>query len=191
MGTCASKPKVLNGDAPEVSPENIIANNEDTGVVVKEEVVNKEEIVNNDNVDNTPSLNNALENEEGKGSTNEEAKIEVQVEKMIDDGPKTDATNFAEDEKKIEEVKLEEGIKPSVKSDNKTDDEEKLSKEEKTVEEVIPADKEKTVEEVKPVDTPTTVEDKKIEEKPSAESEKKITEDKPVATKKGKFWWDK
>lgn len=61
MGTCASKPKVLNGDAPEVSPENIIANNEDTGVVVKEEVVNKEEIVNNDNVDNTPSLNNALE----------------------------------------------------------------------------------------------------------------------------------
>ncbi|XP_055826361.1 uncharacterized protein LOC129894729 [Solanum dulcamara] len=204
MGACASKPNVLNGEAPEVAPENIVA--KDVEVVVKEEVVKKEEtVIVDDDADHTPSLYNLLNNEEGKGSTEEkeetsvkasevaspEEKIELEVEKVFDDSPKAGATNFVDDEKKIEEVKsetvVEEVVKPSVESENKKDDQEKLPEE---------APAEKTVEDVKLVEKPTATEDKKIEEKPevdylNSEVEKKKTEVKPVVTKKGKFWWDK
>ncbi|MCD7465723.1 hypothetical protein HAX54_001811 [Datura stramonium] len=190
MGACTSKPNVLNGDAPEVAPENIAA--QDVGFVVK-----KEEEAGIADADKSPSLDNLLNNEEGKGSVEEKedtlikasevASEDTTVEKVVDDVLKTDATNFV-DEKKIEEVEsetsveknVEEVVKPSVESENKTHD---------------PA--EKTVEEVKPVEKPAATEDKKIEEKPVAtedpnsEAEKKKTEEKPAATKKGKFWWDK
>lgn len=59
MGACASKPNVLNGEAPEVAPENIVAR--DVEVVVKEEVVKKEEtVIVDDDADHTPSLYNLL-----------------------------------------------------------------------------------------------------------------------------------
>ncbi|XP_060188354.1 uncharacterized protein LOC132617379 [Lycium barbarum] len=218
MGACASKPNVLNGEVPEVAQEKD---------VVQEEVKKDEAVIANDDADKSPSLNN----EEGKGAAEEkeetsvkaskvesEAKTtELEVEKVVDDGPKNDA-----DEKQInnnnnssnssisniipqvesgEEVKsetpaeknVEEVVKPSVESENKTDDEEKPTATEEE------ATAEKTVEEVKPEEKPAATEDKKIEEKPAAaedpkseaSSVEKKKEDKPAVTKKGKFWWDK
>ncbi|KAJ8531111.1 hypothetical protein K7X08_025842 [Anisodus acutangulus] len=210
MGACASKPNVLNGEAPEVALENIAC--KDVGVVVQEEV-NKEDdvIVDHDDADKIPSLSNIINNEEGKGSAEEkeeisvkasdvasEAKTEVEVEKVVDDDMKIDATTCIDD-KKIEEVisetsienNVEEVLTPSEESENKTDDQEKLLT---SIEE---APEEKTVEEVKLAEKPT-IEDKKIEEKPTVVEdpnsdalEKKKTEEKPTATKKSMFWWDK
>ncbi|KAK4341042.1 hypothetical protein RND71_039543 [Anisodus tanguticus] len=206
MGACASKPNVLNGEAPEVALENIPC--KDVGVVVQEEV-NKEDdvIVDHDDADKIPSLSNLINNEEGKGSVEEkeeisvkasdvasEAKMEVEVEKVVDDDMKIDATTCIDD-KKIEEVKsetsiennVEEVLTPSEERENKTDDQEKLPT---AIEE---APEEKTVEEVKLAEKPT-IEDKKIEEKPtvvedpnSEALEKKKTEEKPTTTKKSMF----
>uniref|UniRef100_A0A0V0ICF9 Putative nucleolar protein 58-like n=1 Tax=Solanum chacoense TaxID=4108 RepID=A0A0V0ICF9_SOLCH len=143
MGACASKPNVLNDDAPEDALDNIVA--KDVEVVVKEELVNKEDIVivDNDDVDHTSSVDNLLNNEEGKGSTEEKEETLVkanevacceedkysEVQKVVDDGPKIDAID---DDKKIEHVKSqtseEEIVKPSMESENKKDDQGEITR---------------------------------------------------------------
>ncbi|KAM3305983.1 chromo domain-containing protein cec-1 [Capsicum chacoense] len=205
MGACTSKQNVLNCEAPEVKPENAAANS--VGLVIKKDVAKNDEtlIAEDGDSDKNPSLDNLLNNEEDTGSiedkeetsvkaskvASEEDKLELEDEKVVDDGPKTDASTCVE-ENKTDEVKskiqveknVEEVVKPLVESENKIDDQKKLP-------EVAPT--EKTVEEVKPAIT----EDKNIEvqstapEDPNFEAEKKKTEDKPASSKKGKFWWDK
>ncbi|XP_049348185.1 uncharacterized protein LOC125812752 [Solanum verrucosum] len=211
MGACASKPNVLNGDAPEDALDNIVAKNVE--VVAKEELVNKEDIVivDDDDVDHTSS------NEEGKGSIEEKEETLVkanevacgeedkysEVQKVVDDGPKIDAID---DDKKIEHVKSqtpeEEVVKPSMESENKKDDQEKLLEEalvNNTIEEVKLAFEDNKIEDKLDVaeDLNSDAQKNKKYEKPAvaenlnSDAQKNKTDDKPVATKKGKFWWDK
>ncbi|XP_049398744.1 uncharacterized protein LOC125862665 [Solanum stenotomum] len=200
MGACASKPNVLNGDAPEDALDNIVAKNVE--VVAKEELVNKEDIVivDDDDVDHTSS------NEEGKGSIEEKEETLVkanEVQKVVDDGPKIDAIDY---DKKIEHVKSqtpkEEVVKPSMESENKKDDQEKLLEEaptNNTIEEVKLAFEDNKIEDKLDVeeDLNSDAQKNKTYEKPAiaenlnSDAQKNKTDDKPVATKKGKFWWDK
>ncbi|XP_009803070.1 uncharacterized protein LOC107812059 [Nicotiana tabacum] len=217
MGACASKPNVLNGDAPEVVPENVPA--KDATVAAEEEVKKEEGVIADHDADKCRSLNNLFNNEEGKGSAEEKEETSVQkacevpaeakkelelVEKVVDETAKADAASI--DEKKIEEVKsenpdVEEVVKPSLESipspaENKAD-EEKEAPAEKTVEEVQPETENIPADEKSATEAPKS-EEKKIEEKSAPEYPKseassvgiKKTEEKP-ATKKGKFWWDK
>ncbi|XP_006343163.1 uncharacterized protein [Solanum tuberosum] len=218
MGACASKPNVLNGDAPEDALDNIVA--KDVEVVVKEELVNKEDIVtvhDDDDVNHTSSVNNLLNNEEGKGSIEEKEETLVksnevacgdeekysEVQKIVDDGPKIDAVD---DDKKIEHVKSqtpeEEVVKPSMESENKKDDQEKLPEKapaNNTIEEVKLAFEDNKIEDKLDVaeDLNSDAQKNKTYEKPAvaenlnSDAQKNKTHDKPVATKKGKFWWDK
>ncbi|KAG5571205.1 hypothetical protein H5410_060971 [Solanum commersonii] len=217
MGACASKPNVLNGDAPEDALDNIVA--KDVEVVVKEELLNKEDIVivDDDDVDHTSYADNLLNNEEGKGSIEEKEETLVkanevacseedkysEVQKVVDDGPKIDAID---DDKKIEHVKSqtpeEEVVKPSMESENKKDDQDKLLEEtpaNNTIEEVKLAFEDNKIEDKLDVaeDLNSDAQKNKTYEKPAvaenlnSDAQKNKTDDKPVATKKGKFWWDK
>lgn len=58
MGACASKPNVLNGDAPEVVPENVPA--KDATVAAEEEVKKEEGVIADDDANKIPSLSNLL-----------------------------------------------------------------------------------------------------------------------------------
>ncbi|KAK6773814.1 hypothetical protein RDI58_029053 [Solanum bulbocastanum] len=188
MGACASRPNVLNGDAPEDALDNIVA--KDVEVVVKEELVKKEDIVivDDDDVDHTSSVDNLLNNEEGKGSIEEKEETLVktnevacgeeekysEVQKVVDNGPKFDAVD---DEKKIKHVKSqtpeEEVVKPSIERENKKDDKEKLPEE-------APANN--------TIEVKLAFEDNKIEDKlavtedPNSNPQKNKAYEKPTVT---------
>ncbi|CAN4081117.1 unnamed protein product [Withania somnifera] len=178
MGACATKPKDLQGEAPEAAPENVPAEeivakdaaeiaSKDVVVVAEEEVKKEiEGLADEDDAARRRSLSNLFkENEEGKGSEQvkeegsqitlasgpSEAKPE-EVEKAVD-VPVTS---------EIEKAPEVASITPEAPKAVETSEEKKV--EEVKSEIKTPADKE--VDEVKPaVETPA---EKKIEEAPAA-----------------------
>ncbi|XP_004252688.1 uncharacterized protein [Solanum lycopersicum] len=170
MGACASKPNVLNGDAPEDALD-------------KEELVNKEDIVIVDDADAnlTPS------NEEGKGSKEVTLVKGNEVEKVVDD-----------QEKKIEHVKSQ-NLSMESEDEEKLPEEEAPATN-TTIEEVKVAFEDNKIEDNVTVteDLDSDAQKNKTDEKPivvaenlNSDDQKNKADNKPVATKKGKFWWDK